>query len=620
LPALGQTTRSFATPRPPGQRLGLLPPREFSLSPLNAGERARLTRPERRLLAGVHRAVPVEARAGAWQDVGATRLWRSALRSPGSSALRLEISGFDAGEGQLWVRAGDQTAGPYTARGPWGDGHFWTATLPGESLVVEYEPAPGAERSEAQPFEILALSHQTLDLVSPAPAATTKDPADICHLDPNCYPEWQDSMKMVAQITFEEKGEHYVCSGALVNTRDRSRKPYFLTAGHCINNEASARSVEVYWTYQTPKCGSAPPASRTDSLRSQSGANLIAWSTIGQGDYSLLLLKDAPSGVLFADWDMSDPPLRSTLTAIHHPAGSYKRISFGTRTADTTVSVEGSLAPGDKYMEVVWDKGRVEHGSSGSPLFSGPGVIVGYCSYGLFSDEVGVCSIDPAYAGFGRFSLVYNSLKDFMENLPAAQVNGEPGELRFAVANGVAPARQGARLVTKSTGEVGFKLRADAPWIVLPKVVGALSAASPAAVEIGVDPRWFDQPGRYQSTVAIFSGSADPQYINVFAEVRVDRSSVVATATPGAEKYTFKLKLEEKNGLATKVTAVKLDGHDFSASLADWFGTTLIPAKSALQADLRTDFAYSSGEHLFEFWGVDEATGRRWYTTATIVF
>ena len=74
--------------------------------------------------------------------------------------------------------------------------------------------------------------------------------------------------------------------------------------------------------------------------------------------------------------------MSTALTGIHHPSGSWKRISFGERVADATNDVEGSIARGDLFLQVMWDKGRVEHGSSGSPLFSAPGVVVGSLSYG----------------------------------------------------------------------------------------------------------------------------------------------------------------------------------------------------------------------------------------------
>jgi hypothetical protein len=108
--------------------------------------------------------------------------------------------------------------------------------------------------------------------------------------------------------------------------------------------------------------------------------------------------------------------------------------------------------------------------------------------------------------------------------------------------------------------------------------------------------------------------------------VKVDRSNVAATVTrttPSAEsaaRYAFTIRLDEKAGVATRLTRFKLNGDDFTDSLASWFGSTAIPAKGSIQAALATDYPYPPGPQIFEFWGTDDATGRTWYTTTTVTF
>ena len=102
-------------------------------------------------------------------------------------------------------------------------------------------------------------------------------------------------MSTVAQLAFEQDGLRYLCSGSLVATRDNSFKPYLLTAGHCINNEAAARSLEVYWKYQTSSCSGPPPASRGANEAATLGAHLLASGSIKDGDYSLVLFKASPT-------------------------------------------------------------------------------------------------------------------------------------------------------------------------------------------------------------------------------------------------------------------------------------------------------------------------------------
>ena len=52
-----------------------------------------------------------------------------------------------------------EVAGPYSGRGMYGDGDFWSGIVFGESATIEYLPGPTAPPAEAAPFRIVALSH-----------------------------------------------------------------------------------------------------------------------------------------------------------------------------------------------------------------------------------------------------------------------------------------------------------------------------------------------------------------------------------------------------------------------------------------------------------------------------
>src|ERR1035437_1142966 len=249
--------------RPPGLRLGLRKPRGLALAPLSEAELAHMAEPSARLKSGIRRTMaPHALAADAWETTsGKARVWRMAIHSPASRGMRVEFDDFSVGEGNVWVHDGTQVAGPYTGRGLFDDGHFWSAAVFSGSVIVEYEPAPDAPAELQPPFTIRAISHQARTALDAS--AATKDPADFCELDANCYADWHGTLSSVAQISFVDNGDEILCSGSLLSTRDNSFKPYFLTAGHGVNNEAAARTVEAYWTYQTPACGGTPPASRS---------------------------------------------------------------------------------------------------------------------------------------------------------------------------------------------------------------------------------------------------------------------------------------------------------------------------------------------------------------------
>ena len=611
--------------RPPGMRLGLRKPGEFALAPLSEAELSHLAEPSARLKTGIRRTLAPHALAsGGWETTSeGARIWRMAIQSPASRGMRVEFDEFSVGAGTVWVHDGTTVAGPYTGRGQFDDGHFWSAAVYSGSAIVEYEPAPGTPSELQPPFAIRAISHQARTALDAT--AATKDPADFCELDANCYPDWQGSLSSVAQISFVDNGDDVLCSGSLLSTRDNSFKPYFLTAGHCVTNEDAARTVEAYWTYQTPACGGTPPASRTASLKSTVGAHLISRLAPGEGDFSLILLPDVPAGTTFAGWDIADPPLLTALTGIHHPSGSWKRISFGERVGDATVDVEGTAAPGNLFLQVQWDKGRTEPGSSGSPLFSAPGVVVGSLSYGPVAADGTVCTINPSVDGYARFSNTYAQIHDYLEDLPADLVTPSKAALSFTIANHAAPAAQTVQLVTQTTGQVVYKLRADASWIKLSAMTGSVSAKTPATVTISLDPAQLAQAGQYSSTVTILSGAAPPQFLNVTAAVRVDQSNVVAGITPNpvvqsSALWSFQIRLAETAGASTRVTAMKFNGTDYSANIADWFGTDRIAANGAIVAPLRGAGVFPHGDQYFEFWGVDEASGQPWYRVATVMF
>jgi hypothetical protein len=617
----GGAHASLIQARPPGIRLALSRPREFALGPLSPAERARLAERRTPRAIGVNRPLPAEAlAAGAWETAAdGERVWRMAISSPGAAGIRVEFRNFSAGAGKAWLYAGEQVAGPYTGQGLFGNGHFWSATIFSESAILEYEPGPDAHGGAGPPFEIHAISHQA---AAAAPDTGVVNTADYCEQDPNCYPDWQPAMSMVAQLAFEQDGLRYVCSGSLVATRDNSFKPYLLTAGHCIHSEDAARSLEVYWKYQTSSCAGAPPASRDVNEPATQGGHLLASASIEDGDYSLVLLTGVPNDVTFSGWDTGDPPLATPLVGIHHPEGSWKRISFGDRVDDSTEVVDGLVAPGDLYLQLRLEQGRIEPGSSGSPLFSSPGVVVGTLTYGPESPALSACQIDPFVAGYARFSNTYPHIMDYLEDLPATGVLPDKSAVSFTVANHAAPAGQTIQLTTQSDGQAAFKLRADAPWITLSAVSGSLTAGKPAQISLSVDPAQLAQPGQYSSTVTILSGAAPPQFINVTATASVDQSNVAASISPSpvyqsGGLWSFAIQLAETAGAATRVTTLRLNGTDYSAYIPAWFGTNHIAANGVIEAPLKAA-GLAPGDQYFEFEGTDDASGQTWYRVATV--
>lgn len=618
-------------PRPAGPSFGALSNSELAL----LATRGRVPR------VGVHRAIDPGTAAGNWETLpDGTAVWRLAIRSAGASGIRVRFANFSAGPGKVWVY-GDtpeqQSQGPYTGTGIFDNGEFWSGTVWGDSVVVEYQPGASADR--IVPFEIRAISHgapaaavrayeRRLRAAAHADIMTEPDPAGSCNLDASCYPEWSDAMKMVSEIRFEveENGQQFeaACTASLVATRDNSLKPYLLTAGHCISSEAEARTVEAFWTYQTSSCrGSAPVLSA--SATSKTGAHFLASGSMQQGDYSLLLLLDVPGGVLYSGWDTAEIPIGSNLVGVHHPAGSYKRILFGHRTGDALVDVEGDVLPSDLYYVLALDNGIAQPGSSGSPLFSSPGVIVGTLTYGPGADGEALCALGSFDIGYGRFSAAYPALMNWLENLPYSLVLPSPADVLFVGTNGTIAGgpQQTVQLTTQALNPVTFTVRSDASWIKVSTPSLTTSAARPTPLTITINPKMLAQGRTYTGTVTILSGAAPPQYINVRAQMKVDASNATVSTDPAQARqgndglWSYTLQVQETAGIATRLTLLRIDGRDYSSQIADWFGTASLPAGGVLETALKSRVLVWPATQTIEVGGVDDG-GKNWYRVITV--
>jgi hypothetical protein len=606
---------------------------------------------------GVHRPLPAGSlAAGRWEFLpGGRRAWRAAIRSSGARAVRLFFDAADLGEGQLWVYAPDREEvpadGPYTGRGPFGDGRFWSASVDGDSVIVEYEPPAEAAAEGDPPFLVTKVAHRVVDAPE-APAGETAlaarwlgegkmsvgplasdlpedDPAAACNLDVSCYPEWAQASRMVAALVFETGEGEAACTGTLVATRNSSLKPYLLTAEHCVGSETVARSVEAFWQFQTAQCRGARPTTR-GSARSAPGGNLLAAGGQEAGDFALLQLRDLPAGVVFSGWDPGEPGLGSLFTGIHHPRGSHKRISFGRRVNDVGATVVGrGAAPAQRYYQCAWYDGVAEPGSSGSPAFTSPGILVGVLSYGPITDDI-CASRTPN--GYGRFSAAYPALRGYLEDLPFTEVRPSPENLTFQIRNGsvTGAAAQTVSVNTQSATAVRYSWRADAPWIRVRPSAATTSAASPARLEVSVDPAAFQSSGSFQSLISIQSPAAPPRFVNVRVEAAADRSRVSVSVSPNpvyarepdatGSRWFFEVLVQEEAGVATRLDTFKINGEDYSGRIEALFGSAALAPSGSLRASLRAANLFAPSEQYFELGGYDEATGQRWYRTVAVSF
>jgi hypothetical protein len=244
-----------------------------------------------------------------------------------------------------------------------------------------------------------------------------------CNIGIACRADWLTVAMAVGRLAKANSDGLWACTGALVtDTVTDSQIPYLLTANHCVSGQSEAETLEVYWLYQSDTCDAAPPAMNTVP-RTTGGADYLAGAKNADGtDFAFLRLNNnPPDGLTFAGYSTDPGAVDTEVTAIHHPQGQPKQISFGTVTDTGSPRANTRLKPIERFHEVHWQEGTTEQGSSGCPLFvRATPLIIGQLYGGYASCTA---KTEPDY--FGRFDVTYPVIQKWLS--PAASTEGENG-------------------------------------------------------------------------------------------------------------------------------------------------------------------------------------------------
>jgi len=355
-----------------------------------------------------------ESTHGEWQVLpDGSRAWSAELRSEGAVGLRVHFSRLMMPEGAETIiynaEMPSEAYGPYT-RPHAGENDIWAASCFGNRIVVECRVPAGA------PTTVLSLLIDKVIYIYRGFDALPWAKAGACNLDVTCYPAWAGAARAVGGIGSIGDIGYVWCTGSLIADTDPTTDiPYFITANHCVGAQEGFRgasSIEVYWLYQTSTCdGLPPPASSVP--RTTGGADYLAGSpgnaTFGGGnDFTLLRLRNQPPGGLaYLGWSIMAQPLQRPVTCIHHPTGSFKRISFASLT--NTDNNFPSL-----FYEVLYSLGTTEHGSSGCPLMlTETGQFIGQ----LWGGGASCTNMNfPDY--YGRFDVTFPIVRNYLDPAP----------------------------------------------------------------------------------------------------------------------------------------------------------------------------------------------------------
>lgn len=365
-------------------------------------------------------------------------VFTSVLSSSGAAAIRVHFTGFRLSEGaEVYLYSVDgQVFGPYTGRGPMGDGEFWSHTLTGDQALVQLRqagPASDADLANTS-FSITGLGH-----IRPRFMGSSCTYNAECVVNLACATSVSsavdDAKNAVAEMQWISGAFIYFCTGGLLaDTDDATETPYFLTANHCISRGKDARNLETFFklddvtrdTVDNGSCASETSMTcddwadhRADHPQSLRTLGAVIKKTSRTSDYTLLELKQsAPDGTTFLGWDSAAVADDNgiNLFRISHPAAAPQ--SYSEHVVDTSRGTCSSW-PRGSWIYSADTFGATEGGSSGSPVVNSVGKVVGQLSGACGTNVSEVCDSVKNATVDGAFSAYYDDIAEFLNPQPS---------------------------------------------------------------------------------------------------------------------------------------------------------------------------------------------------------
>ena len=299
----------------------------------------------------------------------------------------------------------------------------WGPDTAGAQSTLEVQLPAGATPGQLR-LAVPQLSHLT-QTVAQASDGIGKNTAQIgdsgsCNVDIMCG-SYQTEGRSVAKMVFTKGGSTYLCTGTLLNDTRNSQTPYFLSAAHCIADQAAASTLLTYWFFRAEACNSSPKFD-PNAVRLSGGAQLLY--TRAAVDTTLLRLNAAPpANVVYAGSYFGAGVVAGTdVLGVHHPSGDLQKMSIGSvrgfvscsgfNSGGTTNCASANRDTGTMFS-VLWRQGTTEGGSSGSAIFAQTGntrYVVGALSSGSAS-----CANPSGTDSYGRFELSFaDGIKDWL--------------------------------------------------------------------------------------------------------------------------------------------------------------------------------------------------------------
>lgn len=361
--------------------------------------------------------------AGTWRDLpDGNRLWQCRIRSTDALGLALTLENFELPKGaKLFLLApdGSSVLGAYDADNNPASRKFFIGFIRGKEAVLEYyEPKNAGKKAD---FTIKTVYHAYNQVMM---GGVGFGASVSCNINANCptASNWQTQKQGVVRILVVTAQGTGWCSGGLVNNTKQDGKPYILSAYHCVDGLTPDYSQwTFFFNYESPNCQNpqTEPISRSiQGCMSRAGAQ--------ETDFLLLELNFRIAldvNAQYLGWNRDSTVLPTSTVMIHHPKGDIKKYSRDSRPAVVYNSgaswTNGAFSPPRSHLNVIFDEGLVEPGSSGAPLFDPSGRIIGQLHGGGFTDS---CHMSFVLSGWFAKSWDGNGtpatrLKDWLDPL-----------------------------------------------------------------------------------------------------------------------------------------------------------------------------------------------------------
>ena len=347
--------------------------------------------------------VNLELKDGKWIKTDSTEVWNIKITSPNAYSLNFIFTKLYLPEGaELYIFNDDGTMvyGPVTEKQNQHGKSYLTDIIQGKSAIIQLSiPITSKEKPE---LIIQRVVHGYRNIFSNLDIGYGE--SGPCNEDVACYfPAWQDEADGVVQILLSNGNE--LCSGSLLNNTAQDYRPFILTAFHCIDignpnidgdpdengileqyeiDEAEEWLVRFRFRHTT--CGGSTIANGVTYDDTHFRA---AWNTT---DFALVELEDniindtySVGQKVWLGWDRTgNTPTNGTY--IHHPSGDVMKYAYNNDALPETA--RGSTSSGQNFWYTkidvgTSDKGTLENGSSGSPVFDQNSRVVGQLNSGF---------------------------------------------------------------------------------------------------------------------------------------------------------------------------------------------------------------------------------------------